>query len=32
MVDEIAAQPQVSTGVNTGINRLDYRVEGNMAI
>ncbi|WP_420000694.1 alpha/beta hydrolase [Actinomyces viscosus] len=31
MADEIAAQPQVNTGANIGINCLDYRVEGNMA-
>ena len=31
MADQIAAQPQVNTGANIGINCLDYRVEGNMA-
>ena len=31
MADEIAAQPQVNTGANIGINCLDYRVEGDMA-
>ena len=31
MADQIAAQPQVNTGANIGINCLDYRVEGDMA-